>query len=744
MATHTLTLPSGAVLRVEILAPRIARVRLSPDGKFPQTPLIRYGFFRGDWPGAGRRTETRREARLDSGRFAVVIDKTSGRLRFEDADGRALLEECAAPRSDPQTGFAARFAAQPDEKFLGFGDQTRGRIEHRGATADMWVRNVASYIPVSFFMSTRGYGLCVNTTFRHRFDMCASKPDEIGFESARGRLDYYFFYGPGLPELLDAYTDLTGKPPLPPLFSFGLWFLCRIGANDREAVDDGYNFRREEMPCDIVQLEPGWMEKHYDFSTTKYWSKERFPMADYMAYGPHTFIAALKRMGFKLGLWECNDYDLSFEEERRLKGQAAAAEFEPDVIGYEVDEHLAGQVWQDRLTRPDEPWFEHHKKFIDQGVVYFKQDGSKQVMEHPDRLYGNGMTDAEMHNLYPLLYSKQMHLGYREHTGRRALGFTSGGFTGVQRYTGTWTGDTGGGPEPLVAMLNLGLSGHSFVTCDMEVTTKEGIHFGFLQPWAQVNSWNYFRHPWLLGDELKPVFKFYDELRYRLIPFFYSYARVSHLTGMPILRAMPLAFPDDERSYSLLHEYMLGREFLVTAFEPTVYLPAGEWFDYWTGELHAGPKEFEYAPPAGRGGGLFVRAGSIIPMWPLMQYVGQKPVDEITLDLYPGAAAEFALYEDDGETYDYERGALATTRLELQPRDDGFELVIGPREGRYKGMPPRPAFVLRALTARTPAQMLQDGAALAEGTEWRYDPQARRAEIHARPSENATRVRVVY
>ena len=727
MPTHTIALKSGSILRLDILTPRLVRVRLSHDGKFPQTPLIRYGFIEHP-PVPGTRCdpaarasasrplvdvrESKAKLTLQTDCLKVTADKASGRLRFQDARGKVLLDECADARSDPAKGFAARFAAQPQEKFLGFGDQSRERIEHRGHSATMWVRNVASYIPVAFFMSTRGYGLCVNTTFEHTFDMGETSPEWFGFEGERGRLDYYFIHGPTLPELLDRYTDLTGKPPMPPLFSFGLWFLCRTGANDREAVDDCYNFRREELPCDLVQLEPGWMDTIYDYATSRYWSKERFPMAEYMAYGPHSFMAAMKRMGFKLGLWECNDYDLSFEEERRLKGQAAGDDFEPDVIGYEVDEHLRGQVWQDKLTKPAEPWFEHHKKFVDQGVVYFKQDGSKQVMEHPDRLYGNGMTDAEMHNLYPLIYSKQMHLGYREHTGQRALGFTSGGFTGVQRYTGTWTGDTGGGPLPLVAMLNLGLSGHSFTTCDMEVTTKEGIHFGFLQPWAQVNSWNYFRHPWLLGDELKPVFKFYDELRYRLIPYVYSYAHVSRLTGMPIFRAMPLAFPDDEKCYTLTHQYMLGEELLVNAFEPDVYLPAGEWIDYWTGERHTGPKEFVYEPPADRGGALFVREGAIIPMWPLMQYVGQKPVDEVTLDIFPGADAEFTLYEDDGISYAYEEGSVATTEFRVAPQQQSLCVQIGKRAGRFQGMDPRPSFLLKVHTRLTAAEVALDGKPL--------------------------------
>ena len=139
-------------------------------------------------------------------------------------------------------------------------------------------------------------------------------------------------------------------------------------------------------------------------------------------------------------------------------------------------------------------------------------DGARQVNEHPDRKWGNGMDDEEMHNLYPTLLNQQMHQGFKEHTGRRPMIYSSGGYTGLQQYAATWAGDTGGGPKPLVSMLNHGLSGHANVSCDMDVFTPMGIHFGFLQAWSQVCSWAYWRHPWLLGDKLLPIFKTYARL----------------------------------------------------------------------------------------------------------------------------------------------------------------------------------------------------------------------------------------
>ena len=349
------------------------------------------------------------------------------------------------------------------------------------------------------------------------------------------------------------------------------------------------------------------------------------------------------------------------------------------------------------------------------------------------------MSDEEMHNLYPLLYSKQMHEGFREHTGRRATCFTPCGYAGLQRYTGTWAGDTGGGSKPLVSMLNLSLSGHSLMTVDMEVATKEDIHFGFLQPWVQLSSWDGWRHPWLLGDQLGPIFRDYLHLRYAMLPYIYSTAHQAYRTGMPILRAMPLAFPEDEQCHELLTQYMLGEAFLVSAFTDEVYLPAGQWTDYWTGELYEGGQSIKYQPPANRGGGLFVRAGAIIPLAPVMDYFGQKPWEPITLDIYPNAPGEFTLIEDDGISYDYESGVVAETRFSCQPGDDSIVVHIGLPSGSYEGLPSSRDYVLTVHIPAAPREVLVQSQplpaieALPPGAPgWTYRPDEGLVEIHLR------------
>ena len=677
-------------LRIDVLEAGTLRVRAFPGDEPPPSALIRYGFFRDEWPEAGFEVD-RADDRLalSTELLTCSVDPADGRLTVADASGRELLRELEPPQTGPEPGMRLRFALPPERRFYGLGDQTRERIEHRGTRGDLWGRNVKSYVPIPLVLTNDGLGLLVHTTRRVWFDLGATSDDAFGFEAEEATVDYYVLAGPSLKDLIGRYTEVTGKPPLPPRWALGLWFICRTQADAREFMDDCRAFRDHGIPCDAISLEPGWMAKNYDFSVDKDWHPERFPIPRYAPTGRHNFFPAARRMGFKPGLWLCCDYDLSHEEERRA-GAAATSEHEEAAAwaeGHEVDEHLESAKRMDGLTRPDQPWFEHLEKFVDQGAEWFKQDGASQVLNHPDRLWGNGMRDDEMHNLYPLLYSKQMYLGFKEHTGRRPFAFTVSGWAGLQHWTGTWTGDTGGEEGPLGAVLNLSLSGHGMTTCDMEVTTREGIHFGMLLPWAQLNSWNYWRHPWLQGKELQAVFTDYARLRYRLLPYLYAIAWEAHTVGTPMLRTMPLEFPDDPQSPSLIRQYMLGPSLLVGAFTNRVYLPAGEWFDFWTGQRHRGPAWVEPPIPPDRGGPLFLPAGAIVPMGKVMDYVGEEPDDELTVHIYAGAPGRFALYEDNGVDFAHESGAFRTTEICHEAAAGKLTVELAAAEGDFQHAP---------------------------------------------------------
>ena len=735
---------AGPGVRADFVAADIVRVRVSTDGRFGDSLLNRYGFILP--PGQPARATIRRTAREWVGQTAsltVHLRRDQPEIRVTNARGELRLHQVSA--SFAPAGTVVRLRVAPEEDWLGFGDQTRERLYHRGHVADCHVRNVNSYVPVPFFMSSRGVTVLVNTTHRIVFDLARTDPECLEWRDGRTTVDYYVMAGSSYRDLLEAYTRLTGRPKLPPQWSFGLWYICRTQANDYEAVNDAHNLRREGIPCDIIGLEPGWMQKNYDASTQKSWSQERFPIPSYCQTGPHNFFNALRRMGFHLELWLCNDYDLVHEAERQSRPPAAGASPEPSAGFYhseaEQDEHFSAPMYLDRITKREEPWFEHLKKFVDQGVDFFKQDGAYQVLDHPDRRWAHGLADAEVHNLYPLLYARQMLEGFEAHTGRRGLTFTPCGWTGFQAWAGTWTGDTGGRLSTLGAMLNTAIVGHSWATNDMEVAEKAGIHFGYLLPWSQINSWNYFRMPWLQGRELTAMHRDYSRLRARLIPYLYTWAQYATQAGYPLMVPLVLEFPEDPTCRQILHEYLLGRDLLVTIYKPEVYLPAGQWKDYWTGAVLEGGRSQTISWPEDRGGGLFLRAGAIVPLAPLMQYRGEIAASEIEVVVFPGPTpSTLDLYEDDGNSLEYRRGRCARTRVCTHADSSGAVVEVGPTVGEYVGQPADRTWSLRIGVGFVPGSVKVNGKRVAASA-WSYDATRGEVVLGARPGPLRAEVR---
>jgi len=719
------------MVKISFLKDNLVRVRAAINGEFSETGLERYGFIKKYDEKNIKRKKLSNGFEMESTSLKISWNNDGSLLLSEKKSGKEFLRQKGMDLKKKSA--AVNFNAAKGEDWVGFGDQSRTRLYHRGTVADLYVRNVKSYIPIPFFMSTNGYGIFVNTTHHIVFDMCKNKPSEFSWQDARGEIDYYIIYGPSFKDILDVYTDITGKPKLPPEWAFGLWYICRTQANDYEAVNDALNLRKEEIPCDVLGLEPGWMETNYDLSVDKKWSNERFPIPGYCFNGPHNFFNSIKRMGFKFELWLCNEYDLSYEEERRLGRMQSSenkesAEFHKEA---ELDEHFTLPRYSDSITKKDEAWFEHLKKFVDQGTDFFKQDGAFQVCTHPDKLWGNGMKDEEMHNLYPLLYSRQMHEGFASHSDRRPVVFTPSGWAGFQAWCGTWTGDTGGRLDTLGAMLNTSIVGHSWATNDMEVMQKEGIHFGYLQPWSQINSWNYFRMPWLQGDELCSMHKFYSSFRARLIPYLYSWAYQSTLTGYPLMPPLTFEFPEDKACRENLHQYFLGRDLMVGIYKNEIYFPDGKWKDYWTGEVTEGKKEHSVSWPVDKGGALYVREGGIITFGPLMQYRKQKPLDEIEVYVFPSEKESSMLfYEDDGVSFKHQQGEFATSEIRASRNGKDVKIELGKRSGKYDGMPAERKWSFTVALDSKPSEVKINGKK-ADGNKWQWNSERKELCISA-------------
>ncbi|MHA4808054.1 glycoside hydrolase family 31 protein [Flavitalea flava] len=717
-------------IRIEMISANILRISIVPEGGvFQNSGLNRYGFI--NLPDSGifkpQISQTSQGFLAQTADMRVKINYVTGNIHVTDPEGSKVLLDQSAATFDHGTTEVV-FKADKEEDWIGFGDQSRTHLYHRGYMADCDVRyKTSTYIPVPYFMSTKGVGVLVNTTYHTIFDMCKTKPDTYNWKNESGTIDYYIMVGKDFKQLLNTYTHLTGRPRLPPQWAFGLWFICRDQADDMEAVTAAYNFRHEKIPCDVIGLEPGWMEGRYDYSTKKQWSSIRFPhLYWFNETRPPSFVPALKKMGFKLELWLCNNYDLSYEAERQAGRKANLASLAngnkanatPPLF---QDEHLGGHVFSDTVTIIDQPWFKHLEKFVDQGVDFFKQDAAVQMEFHPDRLWGNGMKDKEMHNLYPLLYSQQMYDGFKAKTNRRPAALTPAGWTGFQAFSATWTGDTGGELTTLGGILNTSIVGQSWSTVDMEVGTKEGIHYGYLLPFSEICSWAYFKMPWVQGEELKDLHRSYAELRSRLFPYLYSSARMATKTGWPLLQPLTIVYPEDKNCRENLHQYLLGPGLMVGIYKKDMYFPAGEWKDYWTGGIIAGSQQKDITWPDNKGGALYIHSGSIIPMGPVVQYRGEKPMDEITLYVFPDQQeTSFDLYEDDGVSFDYEKGNYSTTRITAKKTAASSIIEIGKTQGTFENSVKHRTWSIIMHMSAKPLSVSIDGILLKED-QYTYD-----------------------
>ncbi len=749
-------LDGGDFVRVDVLGERLFRIRHSKTQKWTESGLNRYGVFVKQFPKITfQQTEDNGDYSLTTKQAKLSISRKDGTIVLSSHNGKIFTKQ-TAPVFETNGGYDVRFTLTKGERIYGLGDVSRENIMRRGGVYECWVRNVKSYIPIPVMLSNRGWGLLMNTTWRNSFDVGKKDPDRVICTAARSDLDYYLFCGSDYRSLLDVYTSFTGRPALLPIWGYAFTYVCNQNIDAFNLVNEALTFRRESMPCDVMGLEPGWMSRMYDFSTEKKWHPGRFIFPYWAPKGTHTFPAALRRRGFKLSLWLCCNYDLAVYEERLLDGlkpavksdrKAVAKSGDPDTF---LDEHLTNPgdkkkkkvikkrgVAEKTPPKEPEPWFEHLKKFVDQGAAAFKLDGANQVIEHPKRKWGNGMTDEEMHNLYPVIYAKQMARGYEKHTRRRAMVYSAGGGAGAQQYVATWAGDTGGGVKPLASMLNLAFSGHSNHSCDMKVSTTEGIHFGFLQTWAQQNNWDYWHQPWLQKDAQITAFRAYGKLRYKLLPYLYSTAAEAALTGYPVMRAMSMVYPNDPTWDTCMKQYMLGDFLLVSAFTKTVRLPEGVWIDFWSGKRKTGPATVPVTLGPTQGGALFVKSGAIIPVWPPCNHVEKGWSSEVGLLVYPAKHSTFTLHEDDGESLDYRKGKYAQTRLTCETIGQTVKLTVGGRKGSYNGMPKTRNFTVTIHLPSNPKTVTLDGKVV---TNYQWDNASATATISIPACGNKPRV----
>ena len=750
--THKVKINDGLTVSVEACSGSIFRIKVSPRKDFTESLMERYELIKTDWSEVKTDISDKGGVwTLKTPEYSLAINKKTGVMTVKDAKGGKVIREvrflpekeglCGEMRSFINEKYAdlkvadngggiigddngkfgevdkheipaadavsiLSFSMEDGERFYGGGSTSRDHIQHRGEFLRMWTTYQQTEIPMPFMMSSRGWGVYNNSTRKSFFDIGNQQKSKFNIINTFDEADFFLMMGKDMPAILNEYTLVTGRTYVLPKWAYGLCFGPNMREEQFDILNDAVRFRQFDVPCDVFWLEPQWMEKRYDFSTKKKWNYDRFSPEPYWLQDqyPKTmhnrlFIGKLRSMGFHLGLWLCEEYDLSIQEE--------------DIIAERTGGKLSGQ----------EHWMDHLTVFMDQGVEGFKLDPARTIDNHTNWEYYNGRTDKEMHNLNQVLLPKQMRELGRKYNGKRTWHHYCGGWSGTQHWTASTSGDNGGGKTALYDQLNLGMSGFLNTSCDVMSVPRElemqGLHFGLFLPWVQINSWFSMMHPFYYAKEEQDIYRFYVKLRYSLAPYIYSMALEAAQNGMPIVRSMPLCFPDDRNCDDMTYQYMFGDNFCVGIFTNEIYLPKGTWTDAWSGEKIVSKGEtFTREYPSNRAGLLFIREGAIIPTQPDVEYLGARPFDRVILKVYPHGDSAYTMLDDDGESYEYENGGVASTLFESHERDGGVEVVVNPVQGSFKGMPSEREYSFRIQRDSRPASVSLNGAAVQD---WTYE-----------------------
>lgn len=750
--THKVKINDGLTVSVEACSESIFRIKVSPRKDFTESLMERYELIKTDWSEVKTDISDKGGVwTLKTPEYSLAINKKTGVMTVKDAKGGKVIREvrflpekeglCGEMRSFINEKYAdlkvadngggiigddngkfgevdkheipaadavsiLSISMEDGERFYGGGSTSRDHIQHRGEFLRMWTTYQQTEIPMPFMMSSRGWGVYNNSTRKSFFDIGNQQKSKFNIINTFDEADFFLMMGKDMPAILNEYTLVTGRTYVLPKWAYGLCFGPNMREEQFDILNDAVRFRQFDVPCDVFWLEPQWMEKRYDFSTKKKWNYDRFSPEPYWLQDqyPKTmhnrlFIGKLRSMGFHLGLWLCEEYDLSIQEE--------------DIIAERTGGKLSGQ----------EHWMDHLTVFMDQGVEGFKLDPARTIDNHTNWEYYNGRTDKEMHNLNQVLLPKQMRELGRKYNGKRTWHHYCGGWSGTQHWTASTSGDNGGGKTALYDQLNLGMSGFLNTSCDVMSVPRElemqGLHFGLFLPWVQINSWFSMMHPFYYAKEEQDIYRFYVKLRYSLAPYIYSMALEAAQNGMPIVRSMPLCFPDDRNCDDMTYQYMFGDNFCVGIFTNEIYLPKGTWTDAWSGEKIVSKGEtFTREYPSDRAGLLFIREGAIIPTQPDVEYLGARPFDRVILKVYPYGDSAYTMLDDDGESYEYENGGVASTLFESHERDGGVEVVVNPVQGSFKGMPSEREYSFRIQRDSRPASVSLNGAAVQD---WTYE-----------------------
>lgn len=655
-----------------------------------------------------------------TGELRCVIDKQPFRITWYRVDVQGALTR---PGPGPwvewtDEGVQTRLQMEPKGRervyglnlnFLGF--ERRGRALEVKTNADPGTDNGHSHVVSPFFLTAWGYGVFLNNRGYSRFRI-DDEGDGVVTMYAPGRvLDWYYIYAGGLRDVLEKYTSVVGRIDMPARWGLGLWYRAEAKWKQEQVKAAAAEFRRRRIPCDVIGLEPGWQSHAYSCSYA--WNKDNYP-------DPPSLLKWLGDNHFRLNLWtHAFVHPTSSLYKPLLDGGCAADRRVWEGLVPDFTLPKTAEVFDRDFTGPQ----------IEMGVSGYKLDecdGSDSTggwFFPDDTRFPGGWTGAQMHNVFGALYQQAFQESFRKRNRRTCFLGRANFATGSRTATAAYS-DLYDLRQYLRAQASAGFLGTLWCPeVRQTATTAEFIRrcqLMFLSPLVQLDGWNSGVLPWEKGPEAEAVFRRFAELRMRLVPYLYSEFWKMHTRGIPIVRSLVQDNREDPDTVAVDDQFMLGDSILVapvlSGSQREAYFPNGRWSHLETGETVHGGSRIGLTAPFDRVP-LYVRDGTVLPLGPATQYVDEPSNEPWMVHVYGGQSGRFDLFEDDGVTYDYEKGRYAVTPIEYREWIDRREFRIGPAKGTFTGQATKRGYVVVFHNVPRPLTFRIDGRDLARASD---------------------------
>jgi alpha-D-xyloside xylohydrolase len=699
----TMFLERGA-LRLQVCTDSMVRILYSPKRQFPK--VTEYVVIKPEWPTvAFDVSETTDAITLATAKLKLVVSKKDSVVVFYDSSGRKLTQEndrtlTPAEVNGEKTFHLERFTNMWDtqEAFYGLGQHQGGVFNWRGESVDIGQDNTNISIPL--LLSSSGYGIFWNNPSRSRFNNRFVHAFFISSDVA-DQMDYYFIYGPEFDHIISAYRELTGVVPLFGKWAYGYW-QCKNRYNSQtEILSIAKRYRTEHIPLDNIVQDWFW------------WKTMGEPVWNKNYPDPKAMVDELHKENVHLmvSVWPFFRPGSPVYDDLAKKGFFID---KTKVTGF----HPAGMALYDAFNADARRYYWNlmDNALFKIGVDAWWLDTTEPETEGREEsvLLQNKVgigSGARYANLFPLMTTSAVYQGQRAASDQKRVFILSrSAFAGAQRNAAAvWSGDVDPNWETfrrqIPAGLNYSLSGNPYWTTDIGgfvvANPDDPAYRELYARWFEFGTFNpIFRahgtrttnqnEIWSYGSQMQALLTRYDRLRYRLLPYIYSVAwKTTHENYTP-MRALVMDFRDDPRIWSIGDQFLFGPSLLVNpvtepgATSRHLYLPQAKWYDFWTGESVEGGHAIDTPAPLNQIP-VFVRAGTILPLGPTLEYAQQASSDPIELRVYAGASGDFELYEDQGDTYNYEKGSFTTIALHWDDRSR--TLSLGERKGKFPGMP---------------------------------------------------------